>query len=141
MRSVLVTGVICVMVVAAAVARTSAEDRGQAAGAQAPLQNLQVLPNTMTRQEVTTLMRTITAALGVQCNHCHVGSPADRAKDDLPAKATARKMLQLTMAINNDLLKDVGTPPADGARRVTCYTCHRGSLKVLTAPPAAGGGL
>ncbi len=141
MRSVLVTGVICAIVVAASVAGASAQEGRQGGGAQAPLQNLQVLPKTMTRQEVTTLMRSITAALGVQCNHCHVGSPADRAKDDLPAKATARKMMQLTMAINNDLLKDVGMPPADGSRRVTCFTCHRGALKVLTAPPAAGGGL
>jgi len=111
------------------------------AGAQAPPENLQVLPKTMTRPEVTAFMRTLAAGLGVQCNHCHVGSPAERAKDDKPEKAMARKMLQMTMAINNDLLKDIGTPPADGARRVTCFTCHRGALKVPTAPPAAGGGI
>lgn len=140
MRSILATGLICAVVVAASVAGTNAQQGGGAQGGQQPpLQNIQVLPKTMTRQEVTTMMRSITAALGVQCNHCHVGSPADRAKDDLPAKALARKMMQLTMTINNDLLKDVGTAPADGAMRVTCFTCHRGTLKPLTAPPAAGG--
>ena len=113
---------------------------GQAQGGQARTpQNLQVLPKDMTLQQVQQTMRGFTAALGVECSHCHVGGMQDRAKDDNPKKVLARKMLQMTMAINNDLLKDIGTPPADGARRVTCFTCHRGALKVLTAPPAGGG--
>jgi len=135
MRSILVTGLVCVMAAIATVATVDAQ-----AGAQAPLENLQVLPKTMTRPEVTAAMRNLAASLGVQCTHCHVGSPADRAKDDKPEKLMARKMLRLTMAINSDLLKDIGTPPADGSNRVTCFTCHRGALKVPTAPPAAGGG-
>lgn len=138
MRAVAAAVMVFVGVLAATVA-TGAQGQQGGGGAQAPLQNLQVLPKTMTRPEVTALMRSFTAALGVQCSHCHVGSPADRAKDDLPAKATARKMLQMAMAINNDLLKDVGEPAAPGAMKVTCYTCHRGSLKVLTVPPAGGG--
>lgn len=140
MRSILATGVVCVMVVVGSVVATAQGGGAQAgSGAQAPLQNLQVLPKTMTRQEVTALMRSVTAALGVQCNHCHVGSPADRAKDDLPAKLLARKMFAMTMTINNDLLKDVGTPAPEGTRKVTCFTCHRGALKPLTAPAAGGG--
>lgn len=140
MRSILVTGLVCVLVAVGSVA-TNAQGGGAQAGsgAQAPPQNLQVLPKTMTRQEVTTLMRTVTAALGVQCSHCHVGSPQERAKDDLPAKLLARKMFAMTMTINNDLLKDVGTPAPEGARKVTCFTCHRGALKPLTAPAAGGG--
>jgi hypothetical protein len=134
MRSILATGLVCVMVAIATVSTVDAQ-----AGAQAPPQNLQVLPKTMTRPEVTTLMRSVAASLGVQCNHCHVGSPADRAKDDKPEKAMARKMFRMAMAINNDLLKDIGTPPTDGSLRVTCFTCHRGALKVPNAPPARGG--
>lgn len=137
MRAILVTGLVCVMAATAMVSSLGAQGGG---GAQAPLQNLQVLPETMTRQEVTAFMRSVTAALGVECSHCHVGTPADRAKDDKPEKAMARQMIRLSLAINNDLLKDIGTPPAGGALRVTCYTCHRGSLKVATAP-AVGGGL
>ena len=53
-------------------------------------------------------MRTFTAGLGVMCTHCHVGTQADRAKDDKPEKATARKMIKMMMAINDDFLKDVG---------------------------------
>jgi hypothetical protein len=136
MRSILATGLVCVLVVMGAVTM-----KAQGGQAPQPLLNLQVLPKTMTRQEVTALMRSFTAALGVQCNHCHVGGPtsADRSKDELPAKAMARKMLQLSMTINTDLLKDVGTPAPEGTRKVTCYTCHRGALKPLTAPAAGGG--
>jgi hypothetical protein len=106
--------------------------------AQAPT-NLQVLPKTMTQQEVVALMRTFTAGLGVMCDHCHVGTQADRAKDDKPEKATARKMIKMMMAINDDFLKDVGTPPPPGQQKVTCYTCHRGAVKPLTVPGAGGG--
>lgn len=140
MRGVLAAGLVCVVVGMAAAARVGAvEAQGGGQGAQAPLENLQVLPKDMSRADVTALMRTIASSLGVQCSHCHVGTPAERAKDDKPEKAIARKMLQMTMAINNELLKDVGTAPTDGSRRVTCFTCHRGSLQVPNAPTAGGG--
>jgi hypothetical protein len=35
--------------------------------------NLKVLPKTSTRQEVINVMRPFTRALGVRCQHCHVG--------------------------------------------------------------------
>jgi hypothetical protein len=37
------------------------------------------------------------------------------------------------------MLKGVGDPAAAGVAKVTCFTCHRGALKPLTAPPAGGG--
>jgi photosynthetic reaction center cytochrome c subunit len=101
-------------------------------------QNLQVLPKDMTFQQVQQQMRTFTAALGVECSHCHVGGQQERAKDDNPKKAIARKMLQMTAAINKDLLKDVGEPAAAGAAKVTCFTCHRGAIKPLNAPGGGG---
>ena len=101
-------------------------------------QNLQVLPKDMTFQQVQQTMRTFTAALGVECSHCHVGTMQERAKDDNPKKGVARKMLQMTAAINKDMLKDVGEPAEAGALKVTCFTCHRGTIKPLTVP--AGGG-
>jgi hypothetical protein len=135
MRSLLAVGFVCVVAAITTVAEIDAQG-----GAQAPLQNLQVLPKTMTRPEVQALMRNVAASLGVQCSHCHVGSPADRAKDDKPEKLMARSMFRMSMAINSDLMKDIGTAPVDGSLRVTCYTCHRGALKVPNAPPPAGGG-
>ena len=105
-------------------------------GGQAP-RNLQVLPKDWTSQQVQQFMRTyVTTGLGVQCNHCHV---QDRSSDEKKEKVTARKMLQMLMAINDTHLKEVGTPPAAGTFKVTCFTCHRGTLKPLTAPPAGGG--
>ena len=108
-------------------------------GQAAPLQNLQVLPKDMTRQQVTQLMRSFTAALGVECSHCHVGTMQERSKDDNPKKGIARKMIQMTTAINNDLLKGVGDAPAAGVSKVTCFTCHRGAIKPLNAPAGGGG--
>jgi Photosynthetic reaction centre cytochrome C subunit len=74
------------------------------------------------------VMRRFSAALGVECEHCHVAN--DFASDDKPAKATARKMLVMAQAINKDNFAG-----AHGA--VSCYTCHRGQTKPLTAPPSA----
>ena len=105
---------------------------------QAPPKNLQVLPKDMTIQQVTSTMRRVAGALGVDCTHCHV-SLTDRASDDKPAKLIGRKMFKMTMQINDEFLKDVGTPAPAGEQKVTCFTCHRGALKPLTAPAAAGG--
>jgi hypothetical protein len=116
------------------------QGRGQGRGGRGgPPQNLQVLPKDWTTQQVQQVMRTFTAGLGVQCDHCHV-SQQDRASDDKPEKLKARKMLLMLNAINNELLKDVGEPPAPGTTKVTCFTCHRGTLKPLTAPAPGGGG-
>lgn len=135
-RSLLAAGLVSVCAFGVAATTMSAQGGGQGGGQGAPLQNLQVLPKDMPRQEVTALMRTVTAALGVQCTHCHVGTPQERFKDDLPAKATARTMLKMVMAINADPFGVKAGEP----NKVTCYTCHRGALKPLTAPPPAGGG-
>jgi photosynthetic reaction center cytochrome c subunit len=116
------------------VARPLAAPQAQAAP-QGP-HNLQVLPKDMTQQQVVTLMRTFTAGLGVQCTYCHV---QDRSLDDLPNKGIARKMIAMEMAINDQFLKGIGDPAPAGTSKVTCYTCHRGAEKPLTAAPAGGG--
>ena len=116
------------------VARPSAAPQAQAPAAP---HNLQVLPKDWTTQQVVTFMRAnFTVGLGVQCTYCHV---ADRASDEIPKKGIARKMLAMEMAINDQFLKDVGEPAPAGQSKVTCYTCHRGAEKPLTAPPAGGG--
>lgn len=101
-------------------------------------QNLQVLPKDMTQQQVLAIMRTFTAGLGVQCTHCHAGTNQERFKDDKPQKGVARAMLKMQMAINETHLKGIGD--AAVATKVTCFTCHRGALKPLTAPAPPGGG-
>jgi len=106
--------------------------------------NLQVLPKDITRDRIVPIMRSFALNLGVRCQHCHVGegndlSQFDFASDARPAKATARRMMALTRTINQTLTEALGAPPDDAGPRVTCYTCHRGSTKPLTAP--AGGGV
>jgi hypothetical protein len=106
------------------------------AAQQAAPKNLQVLPKDYTTQQVTAVMRTFTVGLGVQCTYCHV---QDRSSDENPKKGIGRKMLAMEMAINDQFLKDVGEPAPAGQNKVTCYTCHRGAEKPLTAPPSGGG--
>jgi hypothetical protein len=130
-------GVIVVaMGVAAGVVARAQEQTGQQPP---PPKNLQVLPKDIPRQQLLATMRTFTAALGVECTHCHVSSQ-DRASDAKPPKLVARKMIEMTMHINGEHLKGVGEPPAAGQSKVTCFTCHRGALKPLTAPASSGGG-
>ena len=73
------------------------------------------------------IMRRFSAALGVECEHCHVEN--NFASEDKPAKATARKMLIMAGAINKDHFGGQGA--------VSCYTCHRGQTHPLTAPASA----
>jgi hypothetical protein len=115
------------------VARPVAAPQAQAAPSP---HNLQVLPKDWTQQQVVAFMRgNFTVGLGVQCTYCHV---ADRSSDEIPKKGIARKMLAMEMAINDQFLKDVGQPAPAGQSKVTCYTCHRGAEKPLTAPPSGG---
>lgn len=115
----------CALTIGVVVATAAAEP-------QAKPQNLQVLSSDMTMQEVTQLMQRVRQALGVQCNHCHVGGPADRAKDDLPTKTMARNMMKMVSSLNASLGGTAAEP------KVTCFTCHRGELKPAIA--AEGGG-
>ena len=69
-------------------------------------------------------MQLITASLGVQCEFCHVENAFE--KDDKENKETARKMMRMMFAINQENF--------DGHRKVTCYACHRGSHKPVITP-------
>jgi hypothetical protein len=57
------------------------------------------------------------------CSYCHV---ADRSSDEKVTKVIARNMLLM--------VKEINAKFADGKQHVTCFTCHRGSTKPLTAP-------
>ena len=107
--------------------------------------NLQVLPKDIPPPQLVATMKGFAQGLGVRCEHCHVGegndlSKFDFAADTKPAKATARKMIRVAAALNAEVATIV-PPAADaaGTARVTCFTCHRGAPKPLTAPGGGGG--
>ena len=103
-----------------------------------PFKNLKVFPQDIKRQELLGNMKFFAQSLGVRCTHCHVGqegaplSTFDFASDAKAKKQTARAMLAMVKMLNDKTLPDAtGLPDA----RITCFTCHRGSTKPLTAPP------
>ena len=85
--------------------------------------NLRLLQD-IPADQVHTTMRFIAGALGVGCNYCHEGSGAAPAweKDTKPAKAVARKMIQMVFDINKRMF--------DERLHVTCATCHLGKVEV-----------
>jgi len=131
---------------AAVTALVARAPRAEAGQLPTTFTNLQVLPKDIPQRQLVDLMRSFSLGVGVRCEHCHVGEGNDLSKFDFssdakPAKATGRQMLRMLLAINDQWLAGVGTAPAPGTRKVTCFTCHRGSTKPLTSDPAAGRGL
>src|SRR5215210_5649586 len=97
--------------------------------------NIQVLKGLPTSQ-LFPLMNFIGASLGVKCAYCHVSSGKDAQgrtnwlweSDDKETKRTARRMMQMVLAVNNSNRADFRGAP------VTCYTCHRGQTEVVRLP-------
>jgi Photosynthetic reaction centre cytochrome C subunit len=85
--------------------------------------NVQVLKDVPSDQLIPS-MKFISSALGVRCEYCHVENAFD--KDDKKPKQTARKMIQMMFAINQNTF--------DGHQEVTCYSCHRGNPKPVSIP-------
>jgi tetratricopeptide (TPR) repeat protein len=102
----------------------------RAAEAQVPdkFTNLQYFPKTISHQDLVDHMRGFSFALGVRCQFCHVEvekdgkKRTDFASDEKDAKKTARAMLRMVDAINQEYIAKMSlTAPI----RVECVTCHR----------------
>jgi photosynthetic reaction center cytochrome c subunit len=91
--------------------------------AEEQFKNIQVLKGIPADQVIPT-MQFIGASLGVECNFCHVENAFE--KDDKKPKLAARKMIEMMFSINADNF--------DRHREVTCYSCHRGSVKPVAIP-------
>jgi photosynthetic reaction center cytochrome c subunit len=102
-----------------------------------PYKNLKLFPKDISRADLLSNMKFFSQSLGVRCTFCHVGeegkplSTFDFASDAKNKKLTARKMLAMAHRINQQDFE----AEDPGRLKVTCYTCHRGSTKPLTAPP------
>src|SRR5260370_20805385 len=85
--------------------------------------NIQALKG-MPAEQVIPAMQFIGASLGVECEYCHVAHANE--KDDKKAKVTARKMINMMMAINKENF--------DGQLEVNCYSYHHGSTEPVSTP-------
>ncbi len=111
------------------IGQMSAGQSGQGSAGSAPKTTDQVYKNIkvlkgVPADQLIPAMQFIAASLGVGCDHCHVEHQFD--KDDKKPKETARKMMTMMFAINKDNF--------EGHRDVTCYSCHRGSVKPVGVP-------
>jgi hypothetical protein len=78
-------------------------------------------------------MNHMVQALGVTCGTCHVRG--NFASDDNPKKLTARRMLEMTKALNKQFFPDHKPKPGESVLgRVTCYTCHQGEATPKLPP-------
>jgi len=91
--------------------------------AEQQFKNIQVLKDIPADQLIPT-MQFIAASLGVDCEFCHVEH--EMQKDDKKEKKTARKMIEMELAINKGHFNN--------EIEVTCYTCHRGSAHPVGTP-------
>ena len=99
-------------------------------------ENLQVLPEDTTPDQLRMVMAEFIRGLGVRCTFCHVGeegqplSTYDFPSDSNPHKVSARTMLRMVSVIRDS----VATLEAEHGEplRVTCYTCHRGRPRPTT---------
>jgi uncharacterized membrane protein YphA (DoxX/SURF4 family) len=93
--------------------------------------NLQALPKDITKRALVDTMKSFTRSLGVRCQYCHIGdagqplSTFDFVSDTKETKQTARLMLRMVNAINNEHLTKL-VKPAARAVQVDCVTCHHG---------------
>jgi tetratricopeptide (TPR) repeat protein len=102
---------------------------------QGPLTNLQYFPKTISREELIGIMRGFSFSLNVRCQHCHLekegaqSRETDFASDEKETKTTARAMLRMTEAINQQYMAKLGRKSTNP---VTCVTCHHGLNKPIT---------
>jgi tetratricopeptide (TPR) repeat protein len=108
-----------------------------AAHAQVPdkFTNLQYFPKTISHDDLIRIMRNFSFSLGVRCQYCHAGKEGgslkqtDFASDEKEAKKTARTMLRMVDAINQQYISKLDTKTPN---RVQCVTCHHGLAKPIT---------
>ncbi len=100
-------------------------------------QNLKVLPADASPEILRGAMSGFVQALGVRCNHCHVGedgqplSTFDFASDEKHEKNAARVMMQMTRTINSQFISQI-TEGHENKTEVSCVTCHQGQPEPRT---------
>ena len=102
--------------------------------------NLKVLPKRTTKQQMDSVMRHFTGALGVKCNFCHVFNQEqkamDFASDANEHKGIARQMMQMTNKLNKRYFDVKNSKDLSAKLEVTCYSCHNGKEDPVRFVPA-----
>jgi hypothetical protein len=113
--------------------RAAAQDPGHPAVGMVDVPTVKILRG-LTVPEFEQEMQLMNQALGVACGHCHVRN--NFASDENPRKASARRMIEMTQAINKQFFADY-RPDSESSRlgKVTCFTCHQGSDKPKRPDP------
>jgi hypothetical protein len=79
-------------------------------------------------------MQQMNVALGVSCGFCH--ARGNFASETNPRKATARRMIEMAKAINQQFFPGYKPSGAIGDEsrlgKVTCFTCHQGEERPRT---------
>jgi photosynthetic reaction center cytochrome c subunit len=91
--------------------------------AEQQFKNIQVLKG-IPADQLIPAMQFITAALGVECEHCHNREAMD--SDEKKPKKIARQMMTMMF--------DIDKTNFEARLQVTCYTCHRGSAMPVSIP-------
>ena len=132
--SLLIPCAICILVACATTQQAQPQAQAQPLPQPAKAawrKNLKVLPDDISRDDLTRTMRIWSRSLGVECDHCHVQPPPaepggfsriDFVSDAKPEKEIARVMLRMTQQLNTDTIARVARKNSV----VDCNTCHRG---------------
>jgi hypothetical protein len=132
MRSLITALVlVCLVPFVRLAAQTAPAQADKPALAENVFKEVQVLRG-ISAEEFMDTMGFFSAALGMNCVDCHtpesVGNWA-RFAEDTPIKQTARRMIVMVKTINQ---ANFG-----GERKITCYSCHRGTNKPEITPSLA----
>lgn len=101
----------------------------------ADAENLKILPENTSPEQLRETMKSFSMALGLRCNNCHVGEPGkplqsyDFASDEKKLKTKARVMIKMVSNINGEQLTKLDEIEKDARVEVRCMTCHRGQQK------------
>jgi photosynthetic reaction center cytochrome c subunit len=118
--------VLCIVVLPAWPVQSQSSQPGPKTAGQT-YKNVQVLRGIPDSKLLDT-MTFVSASLGVECAFCHVENAYE--KDDKKSKQTARQMMRMQMAINQENFQ--------GKNAVTCFSCHGGNNDPVAIPTIAG---
>jgi hypothetical protein len=107
--------------------------------------NLKVLPKNTNKEQMDSIMKSFSVALGVKCNFCHVRLDDEQknwdfASDKNEHKNIARTMMRMTNDINKKYFNVANSSAVTANLEVTCYTCHNGKVHPARLPAAAKSG-